>query len=87
MIELKKLLPLTLALCFLSGSTIARGQVVFHYQAFQGGGKDLPNVPDSGPGANDGTADDSTKFSSSVPEVGVPTARVIVRSMAKVRAA
>ena len=63
---------LTILLCFLIYSPRAHSQVVFHYQAFQGGGKDLPNVPDSGPGANDGTADETTKFNSSIAEVGVP---------------
>jgi hypothetical protein len=49
------------------------GETVFRYSAFQGAGKDLPSIADAGPRGNTGTADETTKFSASVPTVGVPS--------------
>ncbi len=71
---MKTLHTTRLVLCFIvwASATTAHSQIVFHYQGFQGTGKDLPKIADSGPAGNDGTADPTTKFSSFVPEVGVP---------------
>ncbi|MCA9216756.1 MAG: LamG domain-containing protein [Planctomycetales bacterium] len=48
-------------------------QTIFRYSGFQGDGKNLPTVKDAGPAGNDGTADATTKLTSDIPTVGVPS--------------